>query len=155
MKKYFFATLVFMFICLSGHAQIVYRPFISDRSTSSSSSNQSSGSYQGSYLDSYQGSYQTTQTIRTTAYYLDTYNEQYIKVPIKVSITTDGYNTQIKIVEKYVSTGFGGQWQKVYNSGTAKSCSTLTGSMGLGSDVLEQQFMYKAFVDSRYWYFDL
>lgn len=136
MKQCLF-TILLAILSINGHAQVTYTPFIPGQSSSSSN-------YQSN-----------VDLIRTTAYYLDSYSGQYVKVPVKVSITSNGYSTQIKIVEKYVSTGFGGQWQKVHNSGNAQACSPMIGSLGLGSDTLEQQFMYKVFVDTRYWYFDL
>ena len=130
-------TILLAILCFTGRAQITYTPFIPGQSSTSSS-------YQS-----------TVDVVRTTAYYLDSYSGQYVKVPVKVAITSNGYTTQIKIIEKYVSTGIGGQWQTVHSSGNAQACSPMIGNLGLGSDALEQQFMYKAFVDTRYWYFDL
>ncbi len=90
----------------------------------------------------------TSQTARVTAYYQDTYTKEYYKVPVKVIIISTGYSTQIKLIEKYLSYGFEGNWEKVYNSGNAQKCSPIMGG-------LEEYFMYKVFADGKHYYFDL
>lgn len=90
----------------------------------------------------------TSQTVRVTAYYQDSYSKEYYKVPVKVAIISTGYSTQIKLIEKYVSYGFEGNWEKVYSSGNAQKCSPIMGG-------LEEYFMYKIFAEGKYYFFDL
>lgn len=103
----------------------------------------------GNSGQSYQNN-SNAQTTRTTAYYYDSYSRQYIKMPIKVAVTANSLGqVQIKAVEKYVSTGMGGSWQKT-------SPTYATQCMGmLSQDPLEQQFMYKIMIDGKWCYFDI
>ncbi len=73
------------------------------------------------------------------------------KMQIKVQISSNGYGwTEIRVVEKYVNTGLGGQWQKIYSGSSASKCTSYA-----SQNPLEKQFMYKAIIDTNTWYFDL
>jgi len=72
-------------------------------------------------------------------------------MPIKVQVTNNGYGSiTIRVVEKYVDTGFGGNWTKVYSGHTASKCTSYA-----SSNSLESEFMYKVLLDDGTWYFDL
>ena len=139
MKRILLLLSMFCISYITAQAQVSYTPYYSNQSANSNYAPQSNA-----------------QVVRTTAYYEDSYSGQYFKVPIKVSIIPSGYSSQIKVSEKYVTYGYGGQWEKVHNSGNAQKCNPLLGAAGLGSNALEQQFMYKAMMpDGKYYYFDL
>lgn len=143
----FFAALA-LSISLDANAQgLVYTPFIPQ---------QSSSSYGGSGYGSGYSSRPTSQTqvIRTTAYYVDNYYGNYYKVPIKVEYTVYSNGaTTLYVTEQWESQAFGGQWRSVPGSARVMSCQPMTAYGNTGR--LEQTFMYKAFVGTNWYYFDL
>lgn len=136
MKKITILFVLLFAVSIIGKAQTVsYTPFIPGQTSSTY--------HTPDYVPE-----TTNQTARVTAYYQDSYSKKYYKVPVKVAIISSGYSTQIKIIEKYVSYGFEGNWEKVYGSGNAQKCSPIMGG-------LEKSFMYKVFADGKNYYFDL
>jgi hypothetical protein len=92
----------------------------------------------------------SSQTYRTTAYAMDSNGNVY-KMPIMVQVTSNGYgNTTVKVTQKYVSTGLGGQWENVYDAGAIQKCMPIA-----SQHPLESEFMYKATIGVTTWYFDL
>ncbi len=92
----------------------------------------------------------STKSYRTTAYRIDYQGNAY-KMPIVVDVTVSGYGSvSMKVTQKYVTTGLGGRWEKIYSGGIIQECQSL-----VNSNSLESQFMYKAIVDTNTWYFDL
>lgn len=130
-----------MYFSFDANAQgLVYTPFIP---------NQSSSSGYGSYN---RPSHQT-QTIRTTAYYAD-YNGNYYKVPIKVEYTVYSNGaTSLTVAEQWEGNGYGGQWKRIMTMANVMNCQPLTANGA--SAGLERNFMYKAMVLSKWYYFDL
>lgn len=91
-----------------------------------------------------------TQILTTTAY-SQGYDGQYAKMRIRVQITDKGFGgVYMRVVEKYVSSGLGGQWAKIYSGSEVKKCAPLA-----SMNPIEQSFMYKATIDTKTWYFDL
>lgn len=133
MRKYLIIILLSTFAIASKAQTVSYTPYIPGANST----------------NSYQAPQTQSEIVRTTAYYSD-YSGNLYKVPIKVSITSNGYSTIIKVIEKYNSAIYSGKWEKVYSSGNASKCVR-----GIGGGYLEEQFMYKALVDAKYWYFDL
>ena len=154
--KHSLLILVLCGICFAANAQvggIVYQP-----------STPSSG-YQNSYPDPYsqpyqpqssyrgQGSYQSQpqrRAIRTTAYSFDSYNNTYIKHPIKVIEYHEHGMTKYKVTEEYKSNGYGGQWEKIHYHTPVSQCSPM-----FGTNSLESRFTHKANVMGTIYYFDL
>lgn len=155
MKKF----LLILFFCLFGYCSyaqvggIHYQP------------SNPTPNYQNSYPDpysqpyqpqsSYQGqrSYQSQpqqRAIRTTAYSHDSYNNTYIKHPIKVIEYYEHGMVKYKIVEVCQSTGFGVQWVKLNMPVPVSECMPIT-----SSNPLESQFTHKANVMGTIYYFDL
>lgn len=128
-------SLLFAF-AISGNAQITYTPVYPT---------QPSVSYQAPAPSRPQP---TTEYVRVTAYYQDVVSKEVYKAPVKIAITSSSYGVQIKIVEKYVSYGVGGSWEKVYNSGNVQECSSYLGG-------LDEYFMFKVFAGGQTYYFDL
>lgn len=90
------------------------------------------------------------QTYRATAYTVD-YQGNVYKMPIMVEITRSPYGSHtIRVSQKYVDTGFGGRWEKIYSGATVRECQSV-----VSGNSLESQFMYKATIDTKTWYFDL
>ena len=83
-----------------------------------------------------------TKSYRTTAYMADARGNVY-KKPIMVEVT-------MRVSQKYVDTGFGGRWEKIYSGGNVRECQSF-----VSNNALESQFMYKATIDTNTWYFDL
>lgn len=134
MKKYLF-ILASVFIGFAANAQvgnIEYQSIYSGQGTNYRNSYQSSG-----------------QTVRTTAYSLES-NRHIIKTPIKVNVASNSYGImQIRVVEQYVTYGIGGKWQKT-------TPTNVTECMAMyANNPLEQQFMYKAMIGGKWYYFDL
>ena len=128
----FIITLMCLFICTIGSAQIQYNPTYNTRQQQMNAPKSSSESY------------------RTTAYSLDE-RGNVIKMPIRVEVISNGYGgTSIKVIQKYVNTGLGGNWQRVYSGGEASKCQSF-----VSSNPLESEFMYKVRIDTGVWYFDL
>lgn len=136
----FFLLLLF---CEIASAQMEYKPTYSRQAPSVNSSQQS-------YTPPSYTPQSSSQIIRTTAYSVD-YQGRLYKMPIKVQVTNNGYGSiTIRVVEKYVDTGFGGNWTKVYSGHTASKCTSFA-----SSNSLESEFMYKVLLDDGTWYFDL
>lgn len=91
----------------------------------------------------------STKSYRTTAYLIDNQGNVY-KMPIVVEVTTGGYGTSMRVTQKYVNTGLGGRWDKLYSGSSVSECRPL-----IGGNPLESEFMYKATIDTNTWYFDL
>ncbi len=90
------------------------------------------------------------QIVATTAYSVD-YNGNYVKMPVRVQITDNGFGgVSMRVVEKYISTGFGGRWSKIYSGSDVRQCTPLA-----SMNQLEKSFMFKATIDTNTWYFDL
>lgn len=90
------------------------------------------------------------QVVATTAYSVD-YNGNYVKMPVRVQITDNGFGgVSMRVVEKYISTGFGGRWSKIYSGSDVRQCTPLA-----SMNQLEKSFMFKATIDTNTWYFDL
>lgn len=134
--KHSLLILVLCCICFAANAQvggIHYQP-----STQSSS-------YQSSYQSQPQ-----QRSIRTTAYSFDSYNNTYIKHPIKVIEYYEHGMTKYKVTEEYKSNGFGGQWEKINYHIPVSQCMPI-----FGTNSLESQFTHKANVMGIIYYFDL
>ena len=91
----------------------------------------------------------STKSYRTTAYLIDNQENVY-KMPIVVEVTTGGYGMSMRVTQKYVNTGLGGRWDKIYSGSSVSECRPL-----VNSNPLESEFMYKATIDMNTWYFDL
>lgn len=91
----------------------------------------------------------STKSYRTTAYLIDNQGNVY-KMPIVVEVTIGGYGTSMRVTQKYVNTGLGGRWDKIYSGSSVSECRPL-----VNSNPLESEFMYKATIDTNTWYFDL
>ena len=142
MKK-FIASFVFLGLCVMASAQIQYLP-TENRNRSTIGTNPYGNP--DPILSQPRPRYTepAPQVVRTTAYFA-TETDIY-KVPIKVKIT----GSYIQVIEEYVDeTGFGGRWRSA--SGSAEKCTPAV-SMG---NPLESQFMYKAWVGMKWYYFDL
>ena len=91
-----------------------------------------------------------TKSYRTTAYMADARGNVY-KMPIMVEVTMREYGSMtMRVSQKYVDTGFGGRWEKIYSGGNVRECQSF-----VSNNALESQFMYKASIDTNTWYFDL
>lgn len=128
MKK-LFIILVLAICGISAKAQIVYDPFIPGQSAQQTQ----------------------TQTVRTTAYSIDTYGN-IEKLPIKVQVESRYNMTSIYVVEYYMNDGVYGRWKQLPKVYKAQKCTP-----AYSRNVLEQQFMYKTMLygNSKYYYFDL
>ena len=94
---------------------------------------------------------QSNAQILTTTAYSQGYDGQYTKMRIRVQVEDKGFGgISMKVVEKYVSSGLGGQWVKVYSGSNVRKCTPLA-----SMEQLEQTFMYKATIDTKTWFFDL
>ncbi len=72
-------------------------------------------------------------------------------MPIMVDVTMREYGgVTMRVSQKYVDTGFGGRWEKIYSGANVRQCQSF-----VGDSSLESQFMYKATIDTKTWYFDL
>ena len=91
----------------------------------------------------------STKSYRTTAYLIDNQGNVY-KMPIVVEVTTGGYGMSMRVTQKYVNTGLGGRWDKIYSGSSVSECRPQ-----VNSNPLESEFMYKATIDTNTWYFDL
>ena len=92
----------------------------------------------------------STKSYRTTAYLIDNQGNVY-KMPILVEVTVGGYGGRsMRVTQKYVNTGLGGRWDKIYCGSSVSECRPL-----VNSNPLESEFMYKATIDTNTWYFDL
>lgn len=108
-------------------AQLVYEPFISGSSRSSSQA----------------------QTVRTTAY-CSLGGGQYQKLPVVVEIRRDGaYVVQYYRAPQSLVYGENGRWVDIYPAALRKCYPDLS------SNPLEQSFMYKAGINGRTYYMDL
>lgn len=91
-----------------------------------------------------------TKSYRTTAYMADSRGNVY-KMPIVVEVTMREYGSMtMHVSQKYVDTGFGGRWEKIYSGANVRECQSF-----IGGNPLESQFMFKATIDTNTWYFDL
>jgi len=90
-----------------------------------------------------QSSQQQSQSIRTTAYYADSYGNYY-KVPIRIQQQGSAWY----VVEYYTDGGIGGNWHRMAFPAVSK-CNSM-----FATNQLEKQFMYKAFVNAQTYYFD-
>lgn len=144
--KQFFTTLLLLSICTIASAQIQYLP-TENRSRNQSTSTQQSDPYNGlgSGVRYNPSGYQepAPQIVRTTAYFSS--GDNLYKVPIKVKVQ----GTHSSVSEEYTDNGMGGQWRRV-TSGNVQKCSSMS-----SYNPLEGQFMYKANVGGRWYYFDL
>jgi hypothetical protein len=134
MKKLLFILgLVLSYLLLNG--QVVMEPFYYQSSKKKQQTQQNSNN-------------ENVTIIRTTAYCVNTYNGQIYKTPIKVKQERNGYYT---VTERYVTTGYGGDWQKIYPQAQVSKCI----SNFYDKNSLENQFMYKALIYPDWYYFDL
>ena len=109
------------------------------------------------YGATYNNRQQSTETnqnnsqVMTTTAYSQGYDGQYTKMRIRVQVNDKGFGgVSMRVVEKYVSSGLGGQWAKVYSGSEVKKCAPLA-----SMNPMEQNFMFKATIDTKTWYFDL
>ena len=131
MKKLIF-LLCFLVVATCASAQIQYQQTYNNRQQQNSAPQS------------------VTKSYRATAYTADSRGNVY-KMPIVVEVTMNGYGGMtIRVSQKYVDTGFGGRWEKIYSGGYARECQSY-----VSSNSLESQFMYKATIDTNTWYFDL
>lgn len=131
MKRFFF-FLFFLVITTCASAQIQYYPTYNNQQQRNNTPQSRTESY------------------RTTAYRVDYQNNVY-KMPIVVEISSNGYGSvTMRVTQRYVDTGLGGRWEKIYSGGNVQKCQSL-----IGSNSLESQFMYKANINANIWYFDL
>lgn len=96
---------------------------------------------------------ENNQILRTTAYAID-FNGNYVKVPIKVSVTTTNYSVgsahqRSNVIAYYQNNGWSGEWVRCYSGGAVSKCSAY------GGNELERSFMYKAHISIGWIYFDL
>lgn len=125
-------TIISLIVAISAYAQIGYSPSYNSRQQQQAAPQQN------------------TENYRTTAYSVD-YQGNYIKMPIVVRVSDNGYGgIYLSVVQKYVNTGFGGRWEKIYSGATVSKCTSF-----IGANNLESNFMYKAIIDTKTWYFDL
>ena len=130
--KRLFLLLLLLGLSLSAQAQIGYGATYNNRQ-------QSTEVNQGN-----------SQTMTTTAY-SQGYNVQYLKMRIRIQVIDNGYGgVTMRVVEKYTSSGLGGQWTKIYSGSNVRKCTPMA-----SMEQLEQSFMYKATIDTKTWYFDL
>lgn len=109
------------------------------------------------YGATYNRQQQSTETnldnsqVLTTTAYSQGYNGQYLKMRIRIQVNENGYGgASMRVVEKYTSSGLGGQWTKIYSGSDVRKCTPMA-----SMEQLEQNFMYKATIDTKTWYFDL
>lgn len=94
------------------------------------------------------------QTGRTTAYQTDQ-NGDYVKIPIKITVTTYTYPTgdirqEVNVTSYYRNNGYGGQWENCMYGAPIQKCQSVYGNE------MEKSFMFKANVPMIGWvYFDL
>lgn len=99
----------------------------------------------------YQQQQAQAQIVRVTAYAMNSAGTGYVKTHLKIQVTNSQIGQQLKVVEQYVSNGYGGgQWQKVYASGSVEDCIQM-----FANNPLEAQFMKKVFLVNTYYYFDI
>lgn len=95
-----------------------------------------------------------SQTGRVTAYQTDQ-NGDFIKIPIKITITTYTYPTgdmrqEVKVTSYYRNNGYGGQWENCMYGAAIQKCQSIYGNE------MEKSFMFKSNVPMIGWiYFDL
>lgn len=95
-----------------------------------------------------------SQIGRVTAYQTDQ-NGDFIKIPLKITITTYTYPTgdirqEVKVTSYYSNNGYGGQWENCMYGAPIQKCQSVYGNE------MEQSFMFKANVPMIGWvYFDL
>ena len=117
-------------ICgISAKAQIVYDPFIPGQTR--------------------QQTQAQTQTMRTNAYYSDSYGNIY-KLPIKVEIQNRYNMVSIYVSEYYQNNGAQGYWYKLPSKPKASECMP-----AYTQNPMEKRFMYKVMINAKYYYFDL
>lgn len=131
MKK-IIILLCFLAVSLSASAQIGYQQTYNNRQ------------------QQYSAPQPVTKSYRTTGYMSDARGNVY-KMPIMVEVTMREYGSMtMRVSQKYVDTGFGGRWEKIYSGGYVRECQSF-----VSNNALESQFMYKATIDTNTWYFDL
>lgn len=93
-----------------------------------------------------------SQIVRTTAYFMNQYDGNVYKVPIKVQIMDSAYGggTQMQVIEEYRTNAFGGNWTRIGTGGSVRKCQSM-----YGGNSLENSFMFKAYVGTNWYYFDL
>ena len=89
------------------------------------------------------------QTVRTNAYYSDSNGNVY-KMPIKVEIRNQYNMVSIYVSEYYQNNGVQGYWYRLPSKPKAMQCMPQ-----YAQNQLEQRFMYKVMINSRYYYFDI
>ena len=141
------ATLMALAASHEAKAQIVYAPFIPEKSSSSESG---SGYYQGGRSYGSSRPAVQTQRARTTAYCL-LGSDRYGKLPIVVEFSQSGaYVVQVfNAPQSMVYGASEGRWVNIYPT-VIQSCYP-----DLSSHPLEKSFMYKANIDGTMYYFDL
>lgn len=98
---------------------------------------------------SYQQQQPQSQTIRVIAYALNSTGDGYLKSQLKIQVVDSGNMQQLTVVEQYVSNPYGGgYWQRAYAG--VQNCNVYS-----SNNPLEAQFMKKAMINGRYYYFDL
>lgn len=136
MKKVLALLISVIGFSFAANAQIVYQPTY----------NRGSG---------YGNSQQVQQVVRATAYYISGYDTY--KLPIKVSVVSDGYGGSRYVVTAYYVRGTGIYYTTTGQDPDWASCNEQVSKTNRSSysSGLENSFMYKAYVNGRYVYFDL
>ena len=146
-------SLLFIFYGLNSHAQIVYTPFIpqenppllleTPRASPQPRSRPSTGINYSVPQVQNQSQIQE-KIVRTTAYFLTQTGDCY-KVPIRIALGS----INAKVISYYEDIGYGGSWKDVAYGGDLQKCNSM-----LSQNELEKQFMYKAMVAGKWFYFD-
>lgn len=136
----------FAFVSIVANAQIVYQPFIPNESRS-----RTQGTDNPVYQSYEQARTAQTQTMRATAYAIDS-DGDYVKVPIQITATTYSYGGRtMEVTSYYGEKGWGDRgWIKCAYAASIKKCDTIWGNE------MDKRFMYKANIPHVGWvYFDL
>lgn len=152
MKTFFlFLTFVCGGYCVSAQ-DMTYRPFFRE-STPTPIPQPQQNYYQPRQQERRQTEVES-QIGRVTAYQTDQ-NGDFIKIPLKITITTYTYPTgdirqEVNVTSYYRNNGYGGQWENCMYGAPIQKCQSVYGNE------MEQSFMFKANVPMIGWvYFDL
>lgn len=150
--KTFFLFLAFVCggYCVSAQ-DMTYRPFF--RESTPTPMPQPQQNYQPRQQERRQTEVES-QIGRVTAYQTDQ-NGDFIKIPLKITITTYTYPTgdirqEVNVTSYHRNNGYGGQWENCMYGAPIQKCQSVYGNE------MEQSFMFKANVPMIGWvYFDL
>ena len=133
MSKILSARVHYISLSFAANAQISYEPTY----------NRNSGSSQTAQ-----------QVIRTTAYYAAGYDTY--KLPIKVSVYSDGYTERYVVTSYYAGHDTSIRYIPSGSDPNWPSCNaSVSKTNPYSSNEFERSFMFKAYVNGRYVYFDL